>query len=595
MNVEFCSVAVSQRVVAVAEDAPFECPKCGEPLQEAGVARSKARSKVFLALQVFVLLLGGAAIAYKLAGGFNSGLVSRPAEEASGQSAIGPVAANAATSMPAAPPPAAPVPAAAALPAVQPPAPGPVQVADQTAVAAAAPPPAAPAPGPAFAPPPPAASPAPVAQVPAPAPAAEAPKVASTELFRLAGSDVIGNRLARRLASGYLGLIGDTSITLTPAKADGTVEVAGIQTGERELVAIVSNSSTAGFNAMLRGSADFVMSARKITPAEAERLASLGDMTKPASEHVIALQGLAAVVNPANKLSSLTMAQLRSVLSGGALDWSEVGGAPGRINVYVTGNRTGTADEPHDFVLGQGGAALSPAARSVPSEQALSSAVANDKSAIGIVTLGGTGIAKVLAVSDGAAAVEPTDLSVSNESYPLTRRLYLYNAAKPTNLFVRRFVDYVSSPTGQATVEAAGYVALTVKAEATAVPDAASDRFRQLVAGATRLSFDLRFQPGSMELDSRGLRDLDRFVTYVRTQRINPGRIILAGFADNSGAAATNMVVSQRRAEVVGAVLNRSGVAVGKMMPFGSELPVADNATPEGRERNRRVEIYLAP
>lgn len=594
MNTEFCAVAVSQRVVTVPEGADFACTKCGEPLQEADAARAAGRSRVLLGLQVGVLLLGGAAIAYKLGGGFDAPPGASPGADTA---ALTPPAAPQATAQLRAPAPLAqaqvapPAPVMPLMQAALPPPP--------TAVAQPAP----------VAPPAPFAQPAAVAQqaavaVPSPAavpatsaaaPAAAVPaKPAATELLRLVGSDVIGNRLARRLASGYLGLIGDNSITLTPTKVPGTVEVAGIQTGEREMITIVSSSSTAGLNALMRGNADLAMSSRRLTPAEAERYAGLGDLTKPASEHLIGLQGLAAIVNPASQVASLTVAQVRAILSGQVLDWSEVGGSPGRVNVYVVAARSDAAEEPHDFVLGQD--TLSSTARPVANEQALSAAVAGDRSGIGIVTAGAEGIAKTLAVSDnGSAAVEPTDIAISTESYPLTRRLYLYTAAKPSNLFVRRFIDFVSSPTGQAAVEAAGYVALTVKAETAAVPDAASERFRQIVGGAARVSFDLRFQPGSMELDGRGLRDLERFVNYVRTQRISPGRIILAGFADNSGAPAVNLAVSQRRAEVVNSFLSRAGITAGKVVPFGSDLPVADNSTMDGRERNRRVEVYLAP
>ena len=127
------------------------------------------------------------------------------------------------------------------------------------------------------------------------------------------------------------------------------------------------------------------------------------------------------------------------------------------------------------------------------------------------------------------------------------------------------------------------------------MPDAASDRFRQAVAGAARLLVKFRFQPGSMELDSRGLRDLDLLVSCLRSQRVDPGRVILAGFADDSGTPAANHAVAQRRAEAVAAVLARSSIVPGKAVAFGAELPVADNAMPEGRERNRRVEVYVAP
>ena len=202
----------------------------------------------------------------------------------------------------------------------------------------------------------------------------------------------------------------------------------------------------------------------------------------------------------------------------------------------------------------------------------------------------------MLSVADAnASPVAPSDLSISTESYPLSQRLYLYVAPSSPNLFVKRFSAYVSSAGGQAVVEASGLVPLTVKSESVAVPDAASDRFKQLVAGATRLSVDFRFQPGSLELDGRSARDLDRLVTYLKSQRVNPSRLILAGFADSNGAPAANQVVSQRRAEVVTAALSKAGIVPGKTAMFGAELPVADNSTPEGRERNRRVEVYIAP
>lgn len=605
MNVEFCSVAVSQRVVTLPEGSDFACPKCGEPLQEADAARQAGRGRALIGLQVLILLAGGGAIAYKLTGRFDADPGQPPpAIEAAAPAPDTPPVVAAALPPAPAPvqqayqPPSAPVPAPAPVPvqqAYQPP-PAPVQPAPVQ------PAPVQPAPvQQASQPPAPVAPPAPTPVLamapptPAPAPVAAPAKPAGTELFRMAGSDVIGNRLARRLASGYLALIGDTNITLTPTGTEGVVEVAGLQTGERELITVASTGSAAGFTALLRGSADFAMSAKRISPAELERLASLGDLSRPGSENVIALQGLAAIVNPASRVPSLSMTQLRAILSGQVVDWSELDNPPGRINVYVLDSRGGRVDTTHDFVLGEGSTLL-PTARVVASETALASAVTNDRNGIGIVTLASTGLARVLAVSDnGAAAIEPNDLAISTENYPLTRRLYLYTSPKPSNLFVRRFLDYVASPTGQAAVEAAGFVSLTVKAETAAVPEAASDRFRGLISGATRVSVDFRFQPGSMELDSRGQRDMERFISYVRTQRIPANRIILAGFADNNGSPAANMVVSQRRAEVVAAALGRAGITPGKLVPFGADLPVADNSTAEGRERNRRVEVYIAP
>jgi phosphate transport system substrate-binding protein len=219
--------------------------------------------------------------------------------------------------------------------------------------------------------------------------------------------------------------------------------------------------------------------------------------------------------------------------------------------------------------------------------------VAADRAAIGLVALGHAGAARVLEVaSPGAAALAPTDLAVSTEDYPLTRRVYFYNGAVSNN-FIHRFTDYVASPAGQSAVEAAGFVPLTLRAAPVTVPDTASNRFRQVVAGAARVSVDFRFQPGSVDLDSRAVRDLDRLVAFLRTQHADGSRLILAGFADSSGDPVANQSVAQQRANALAAALARLNIRPGRVEAFGADLPVADNATPEGRERNRRVEVYL--
>jgi len=444
---------------------------------------------------------------------------------------------------------------------------------------------------------PPLTSPGPVAMAvpasPAAVPAAaEGPAMVDTVLLRLAGSETIGRRLARRMSAGYLSLIGDSEVAVTAT--DRLIEVSGLQTGQREVITIVPGSSASGFTALLRGSADFAMSVRRILPAEADRLASLGDMTSPAAESVVGMHGVAAIVSPANRLTSLTIPQLRAILAGRIKDWSELGGVPGPINVYLQESQNGAIDVPQDVLLSTDDTVGQ--VSKIATEELLAAAVATDRGGIGLTTFGNSGNAKVLALAEpGVPPVLPTELSISTESYPLSRRIYFYTSPTVSNQFVRRFASYVGSAGGQSVMEASGVVPLTVREERASVPDAASERFRQLVSGAARLSVDFRFQPGSLSLDTRSIKDVDRLVSFLKTQHVNPNRVILAGFADNSGAPAANQVTSQRRTEVVMAALSRAGVSPGKTGIFGAELPVADNATPEGRERNRRVEIYLAP
>jgi outer membrane protein OmpA-like peptidoglycan-associated protein len=74
-------------------------------------------------------------------------------------------------------------------------------------------------------------------------------------------------------------------------------------------------------------------------------------------------------------------------------------------------------------------------------------------------------------------------------------------------------------------------------------------------------------------------------------------RIEVIGHTDNTGSAAYNQDLSQRRAVSVAGVLRESGVPSGRLAAYGrgEDQPVASNLTPEGRAQNRRVEIIIRP
>ncbi len=360
-------------------------------------------------------------------------------------------------------------------------------------------------------------------------------KLPRTLILRLAGSDAVDGQLARRLASGYLAVIGDSEISLAQDRADQADEVSGIQGGRREAISVVPHPLGGGLATLLHGTADMALSTRKIVPAEAELLSSLSDMTGPANETVVGVQGVVAIVSRTNRTSSLTVSQLRDILAGRLTDWSQVGTVSGAIQLYVVDSRDGTADTPQDVLASPDGVAGT--AHQVADEQGVIAAVAADSAGIGFTTFGNTGALKLLSVAEnGASAVAPSNLSISTGAYPLSRQLYLYSSPASPSPFVKRFASYVASAAGQSAVEAEGFAPLSIKAEPVVVPDAASERFKQAVAGTTQLSVDFRFQVNSTALDSRAVRDAALLVAYLKSQRIDPGRLVLAGFADNSGS-----------------------------------------------------------
>ena len=74
-------------------------------------------------------------------------------------------------------------------------------------------------------------------------------------------------------------------------------------------------------------------------------------------------------------------------------------------------------------------------------------------------------------------------------------------------------------------------------------------------------------------------------------------RIEVIGHTDNTGSAAYNQDLSQRRAVAVASVLRESGVPGARIAAYGrgEDQPIASNLTAEGRAKNRRVEIIIRP
>ena len=74
-------------------------------------------------------------------------------------------------------------------------------------------------------------------------------------------------------------------------------------------------------------------------------------------------------------------------------------------------------------------------------------------------------------------------------------------------------------------------------------------------------------------------------------------RVQVLGHTDNTGSAAYNMDLSQRRAGAVSSLLISYGVSSDRIVTIGrgEDQPIASNLTPEGRAQNRRVEIVILP
>ena len=101
-------------------------------------------------------------------------------------------------------------------------------------------------------------------------------------------------------------------------------------------------------------------------------------------------------------------------------------------------------------------------------------------------------------------------------------------------------------------------------------------------------------------VDSDAVRpDLRRDLNTVAASLLKypNSRIEVIGHTDNTGEAAYNQDLSQRRAVSVAGVLREAGVPSGRVSAYGrgEDQPIASNLTVEGRALNRRVEIIIRP
>ena len=74
-------------------------------------------------------------------------------------------------------------------------------------------------------------------------------------------------------------------------------------------------------------------------------------------------------------------------------------------------------------------------------------------------------------------------------------------------------------------------------------------------------------------------------------------RVEVVGHTDNTGSAAYNQDLSERRAAAVASILRNAGVSGGRIASYGrgESMPVASNLTADGQAQNRRVEILIIP
>jgi phosphate transport system substrate-binding protein len=279
---------------------------------------------------------------------------------------------------------------------------------------------------------------------------------------------------AALLAVGCAGRSGNAS---EPSTAAATIQDTGSDTlvnlalawAERYMaenplvrISVTGGGSGTGIAALINGTVQIANASREMSKEEIAEAKKNG--ITPV-RFTVALDAIAVVANPSNTVKGLTLQQLSDVYTGRITRWTGVGGADGPIVLLSRESNSGTYVYFLEQVIRLGNGAskalFSPETLLMPSSQGISSEVAQNPNAIGYDGLGYvTSEQKMIAVARTAEGpyVVPSVRTVLDNSYPVSRPLFMYTAGEPTDA-VKKYLEWVMGD-GQKLVKDVGFVPL---------------------------------------------------------------------------------------------------------------------------------------
>ncbi|MEM7237315.1 MAG: phosphate ABC transporter substrate-binding/OmpA family protein [Pseudomonadota bacterium] len=436
--------------------------------------------------------------------------------------------------------------------------------------------------------------------------------------FGIFGSNAIGASLMPALIQGYADrLNADLVQELTANDNERVLRIIHENGEEMAAIDLRAKGSAEASLGLSDRNATIGMSSRRMKDAEAVRMrqAGLNDPRDTDNEHILALDGLIIVTHPSNPLNSIELDELPYVFSGEVTNWSELGGPNQDIVLHTREAASGTYDTFDSVVMSVAGEEMSPSAVNFTSNAELSDAVSRTPGAIGFTGAADVRAAKVLDLKQSCGIIsQPSTFSMKTEEYPLSRRLFLYDSPDDAPAHSRQLLDYALADEAQGIIEEAGFVSLreervTLASQGMRLvhailgePEFSLNDMREMLGQlqeAERLSITFRFNQGSTALDARSARDARRLATDLTTGAHANKEILLVGFTDSIGQADINRGLSLRRANEVLATLsavigpNALNLLPIRTLGFGEIAPVGCNTTFEGRQNNRRVEVWL--
>lgn len=241
--------------------------------------------------------------------------------------------------------------------------------------------------------------------------------------------------------SGTISLAGSTSMEkLCEAMSESFME-----TYPGVTVTVEYTGSGAGLESLASGSVDIGNSSRHLKDEE---------VAGGAVENVVAIDGIAVIVDPANSVSDIPADKLAAIYKGEITNWSELGGNDEAIVVIGRESGSGTRDAFEELLEVKDACKY---AQELDSTGGVKAKVAATPGAIGYVSL------DVVDESIKAVAidsVEPTEANIIAGDYLLSRPFVMATNGEISaqNDLVKGWFDYISSDAGKDVIKSVGLI-----------------------------------------------------------------------------------------------------------------------------------------
>ena len=247
----------------------------------------------------------------------------------------------------------------------------------------------------------------------------------------------------------------------TPDEISGTVSTDGSTSMEsvigylmeaymelNDAVTVTYNptGSGSGIQAVTEGRCDIGLASRNLTDEELESL----------DETVLAIDGIAIIVNPENTVTDLTIEQIAGIYTGTITNWSEVGGPDAEIVIIGREAASGTRDG-FESITGTEDACQYD--QELTSTGDVIQTVASNPDAIGYASLASVGdTVKTLSVE----GVVPSEETIKDGSYQVQRDFVLATRkGEALSAVAQDFFDFATSDEAKKYIKSAGCVPVT--------------------------------------------------------------------------------------------------------------------------------------